>query len=485
MNIQYQRNLKNSYMVVVEEGQSLNLDGELAEKMMQKQDIPGLLQWVTMESGNDMTFWYQITGLQSLADWLSRHTLDYELFGHLLSGLLALQEELPRYYMKLEHILLREDQIFLDQSGRKVSFCYEPLWSREPRESLGGLMEQLLSKIDHGDKLAVRLGYGLYEKCQEANADIWHYVMEYAHGAQIEPEDETPERGWESEQAELSGDEGRGGRSLSEDMPPDTDAERRSRAEWHRAHDAEYRAHAERNRARDAEYRAGNNPYAARHHENGMPGAGASEYAAHINEQIDMLRQPDEAPRKKHFGGRQREREDALVREDASYAAQETRKVDTSDSGASSSSPLSWLQGVKAAITMPKKKPQAPPPPVYVFEPETEAPRTENPTVYLGADAEPEGRLAYEGTGSEADYIIDKDIFLIGGRNTDADARLKASGISRSHARITRDDGEYFIEDLNSRNGTYLNGQLLPYKERRRMKPGDRLRFAREEFLFY
>lgn len=51
MNIQYQRNLKNSYMVVIEPKQPLNMDGQLAEKMMQRQKIAGLLSWVTMEIG--------------------------------------------------------------------------------------------------------------------------------------------------------------------------------------------------------------------------------------------------------------------------------------------------------------------------------------------------------------------------------------------------------------------------------------------------
>ena len=61
-------------------------------------------------------------------------------------------------------------------------FCYEPLWNKDLRESLRELMEQLLPKIDHTDKDAVRLGYGLYEKCQEENADVWHYVMEQNAG---------------------------------------------------------------------------------------------------------------------------------------------------------------------------------------------------------------------------------------------------------------------------------------------------------------
>ena len=81
--------------------------------------------------------------------------------------------------------------------------------------------------------------------------------------------------------------------------------------------------------------------------------------------------------------------------------------------------------------------------------------------------------------------MIEGDSFLVGGRNDRADGRLHASGVSRNHARITREEQVYYVEDLNSRNGTYVNGQLLPYKQKCQVKPGDRLRFAREEYVFY
>ena len=49
MEIEYQRNLKNSYMVLIEEESRLNLDGQLAEKMLARNRIAGLLDYVSME----------------------------------------------------------------------------------------------------------------------------------------------------------------------------------------------------------------------------------------------------------------------------------------------------------------------------------------------------------------------------------------------------------------------------------------------------
>lgn len=382
MNIQYQRNLKNSYMVVIEQGQLLNMDGQLAEKMMQRQQIPGLLHWVTMEHEGDMTFWYQITGLQSLSDWLGQHTLDHQLLGHLLSAILALQEELPRFYLKTEHLLLQAEQIFLDTSGAQVLFCYEPLWKKEPRQALQELMEQLLPKIDHGDKDAVRFGYGLYEKCQEPNADVWHYVLEQNEGKYRD----CPE---------------------TKKISP-IDQEEREPVEP----------------------------------------CPQKESFVSFSTQTEHIRHRYTGIQEKLHG-----------------------KLPVI-------SALSWVQNLKKA-----KKEM--PSPIYLFEPEETEKTSENPTIYLGAKETAEGRLLYRGAGEEQSFVIEGDSFLLGGRNEQADGQLQASGVSRSHARITRENDIYYIEDLNSRNGTYLNGELLAYKQKCEMKPGDHLRFAREEYVFY
>lgn len=37
--------------------------------------------------------------------------------------------------------------------------------------------------------------------------------------------------------------------------------------------------------------------------------------------------------------------------------------------------------------------------------------------------------------------------------------------ISRQHIRVTREDGKFFIEDLDSRNGTWINGQRIQGKQ--------------------
>ena len=84
----------------------------------------------------------------------------------------------------------------------------------------------------------------------------------------------------------------------------------------------------------------------------------------------------------------------------------------------------------------------------------------------------------YEGENGEANYQIRTGNFRIGSQEGENEAVLHSKVVSRHHAMITREDGDFFLEDLNSTNGTYLNGKLLPYHDRVKLNRMDQIVFA-------
>jgi pSer/pThr/pTyr-binding forkhead associated (FHA) protein len=67
------------------------------------------------------------------------------------------------------------------------------------------------------------------------------------------------------------------------------------------------------------------------------------------------------------------------------------------------------------------------------------------------------------------------------GRATGADFIVDAALISRVHCRLTAlTDGELEVRDLESTNGTYVNGERI---ETARLAPGDRLQVGRVELV--
>lgn len=56
--------------------------------------------------------------------------------------------------------------------------------------------------------------------------------------------------------------------------------------------------------------------------------------------------------------------------------------------------------------------------------------------------------------------------------------------ISRIHARIRQREGEYFLTDLNSRNGTSVNGRMLKEEEEYMLQNEDEVDFAQARYIF-
>jgi pSer/pThr/pTyr-binding forkhead associated (FHA) protein len=52
------------------------------------------------------------------------------------------------------------------------------------------------------------------------------------------------------------------------------------------------------------------------------------------------------------------------------------------------------------------------------------------------------------------------------------------------HALIRKKDNAFFLQDLNSTNGTYLNHELLNVQELRQLHDGDEILFANVPYRF-
>jgi hypothetical protein len=81
--------------------------------------------------------------------------------------------------------------------------------------------------------------------------------------------------------------------------------------------------------------------------------------------------------------------------------------------------------------------------------------------------------------GGELDRIA-KERFVIG-RGKHCDFVINSGKVSREHAVIVRDAGEFFLEDLGSSNGTWFNKQRI---KRRKIEDGDEYFICSEKVKF-
>ncbi len=112
---------------------------------------------------------------------------------------------------------------------------------------------------------------------------------------------------------------------------------------------------------------------------------------------------------------------------------------------------------------------------------------------YLDVDFNPAGdgfgtrsssaRLVAEhGGGLHAGQSFVVGSGLVIGRAGGIDIQISDNFASGRHARVFDHDGLVYVEDMNSTNGTYLNGQRVDGQEP--LQPEDRIRIGDTEFRY-
>ena len=70
------------------------------------------------------------------------------------------------------------------------------------------------------------------------------------------------------------------------------------------------------------------------------------------------------------------------------------------------------------------------------------------------------------------------------GRGEDNDLVLKTTTVSRDHARLSHKEGRWFVEDLGSRNGTFVNTKRIPSHAPYSLHHADRIDVGSETLVF-
>lgn len=107
-----------------------------------------------------------------------------------------------------------------------------------------------------------------------------------------------------------------------------------------------------------------------------------------------------------------------------------------------------------------------------------------HPTVCLiNGHGQLRGQLLYIGSEGLCDIHLGEGTSHVG-YGQDADICINRETISQIHARIEKTEDGFYIEDLNSTNGTFVNEEPLAYKEKRKLASNDIVQFADIRYRF-
>lgn len=370
MEITYKRKHNESFMII----ESKKEDSVHEIKMIENNKIERLLEMKQMNVDGVRKTYYNISQKESLYDYFETEELTGELFEKVVMYIHLGLEELNRYLIDTNHVLLSPETVFLknEKDGMKVYLCYYSEVESTIQVQFRSIIEYFLKIVGNEDKEFVALLYELYEICQKEDYTLME-LIEHIHSKEYEYTEPYVEK-----------------IILEEDLE-DTFATEVQEKDFERVSD-------------------------------------------YFDEEESMFSQF----MKKIFGG----------------LMEKKNKVSTSDR---------YMED-------------------FIIEPDMEI---SEPTVLLTAENEQcIGKLVYEGNKVEDNFIINQETFRIGSNGGNNHGIIHAKEVSRHHAKIIHTEDGYFIEDLNSTNGTLLNGKSLTYRKPEKLKPMDTVCFANVPYVF-
>lgn len=420
MEISFKRNHNESFMVA--EGQPCR--NVFEEKMLMNNQIECLLSFYTMQVNSNTQYWYRITGKESLKDYLERSVLSMDLLEKIFYYISSAFEEINKYVISVNHILISPESIFLEKKNQEflVYLCYCPFSLENFKEQFLSVTELLVTLADPENDPVTELIYDLYDKSMEEDMSISELLG-------LIRERKAKDTVIQVEKVDLSASQSTG------------DIVNNSGVDYKKKSSAVRQIYEED----DIDF---------------------DDYYEEFDEEME------EASQKVGFFAKIFGRKNSKTKKDKNTEKNEKKSTKKSE-----------RKPAKKHLIFNRNEREEEEESHFDFEvsPEDEY---YTPTVLLKDIGNLcAGKLVYDGAGAEDDYMINSDVFRIGSHK-DSEAILHSKAVSRHHARIMRQGSDYYIEDLNSTNGTFVNGEILPYSQKHKLTVMDKITFADVAYVF-
>lgn len=166
----YERSMNHNYLVLSTYQFFADVQEEsYIERMLLENQIPGLLPVICRHKEGEKQYCYEINSLQSLDRLYEKQEMSYEALQKLLTGCVQCFERLEEYLLDGSQVLLLPEYIYLHMDTKEPYFVCYPSYDGDVRRSFQKLVDYLLTKIDHKQEQAVWLAYQVYRYTRNSN----------------------------------------------------------------------------------------------------------------------------------------------------------------------------------------------------------------------------------------------------------------------------------------------------------------------------
>ncbi len=445
----YERNMSHNYLVL----SSYDFFGQKEEdsytaRMILGNKIPGLLPVVCRRSTGEKQYCYEINSLQPLDRLYEKTEIGYEALHALLAGCIRTLECLEEYLLDGTQIILSPDYIYLQMDTNEPFLVCYPEYYGDIRRSFAELADYLLTKINHTQEQAVWLAYQVYRYTRNPNyvlgeiKDLLYEAEEMRRVPKTEPEYGYIRPSADQADSILAQERNRRSEDIDEKNDDDYDSPSiQSKEKWKNIAGVIICVIVALG-ALGIILGSKIFPFLSLSHkqETGLYGAmGMAVVAAGI-----------------FFAGQVKLRKQEKQRKELQTEPEE--EVDY------------WN-----VATQQEKQPWAVK--QMTFEPTGE-------TVCLSGEYVRERCLQGNVNGESVKIPLNHFPIILGKLAGLSDYVISDDTVSRMHARLEQRNGQIFISDLNSTNGTIKNGNMLSMNEAVALEPGDQITLGRVSFTY-
>ena len=456
MRAEYKRDMNHNYLILYGEDE-INTDSYQV-RMLVGNVIPSLLKCRIQGMDGRFLVYFDITSKQALSVLYEEKKMGVEDLRLIFGGFVKAMEDAAEYLMNPGQFIISPEYIYTDIEKQEIYFCMMPGYEKDIKEQFQFLTEYILPKIDHQDQDAVILGYGVYKRAMEDSFHLEHIKEELykTQGQQGTTTTKAEQMKTESEQ-----------RQESEDFNPEEEGF------WENDEiNQEFVRDGEKSKRLSLPQKTGVIVLAAIL----LCGIAATTlmgylpyletgtilgiiivlvacvmlfvYVSKIKKKPGALRQGREEERDKPKGI--------------------TGKVPIDQTDQSQNTIKSVVKSTNKPV---------------VKSSQLHADYGETVVLSAGAVSGPASLVSKE-PGELATIYINEDLTVIGKLETACDAVISLPTVSRIHAKIKKKEDAYYLTDMNSRNGTAVNGRLLLPDEEYQLEPEDEVDFAQARYIF-
>ena len=451
MKAEYKRDMNHNYLILYGE-KDINTDSYQV-RMLVGNIIPSLLKCRIQGVDGKFMMYFDITSKQAVSTLYEEKKLGNEDLRLIFGGFVRVMEEAAEYLINPAQLVLKPQYIFADCEKKELFFCLMPGYDKDIKEQFQLLTEYILPKIDHEDSEAVILGYGVYRRTMENSFHLEH-IKEELYRKQNNKEEIKTET--EKDSREISVQE-TGEESLMQSSGMSENfwrEEKTEKTDSHKLFGKKVAVFVLILLALAGVTMAISGGYLPHQDISVLLGVvlagmgGIMLAVLIIRKAKDVYKQPQRESREKP------QLSEKFVRPPINEILQE---------------------GSDDSIkTMMEKK---------SLHREREEDFGETVVLSAGVVSGPASLVSRE-PGELAPIYLQEELTVIGKLENACDAVIDLPTVSRIHAKIRKREEEYYLSDMNSRNGTIVNGRLLLPEEEYRLQEEDEVDFAQARYIF-